>query len=106
LTLPGHCREILQRLADRLCRRIKRWLGLLIRVGIGPAYEQTLNGKGVQTAAFRALPDVWIRAEMGVVGLAAAGLPCDGLAERDWTMRRGDTSPRYTTRGDVPVAVA
>ncbi len=36
LTLPALSRENLQRLADRLRRRVLKWLGLPIRVGIGP----------------------------------------------------------------------
>jgi DNA polymerase V len=36
LTLPALKRENLQRLADRLRRRVFDWLGLPIRVGIGP----------------------------------------------------------------------
>jgi len=36
LTLPGLSRENLQRLGDRLRRKIKRWLGVPVRVGIGP----------------------------------------------------------------------
>jgi len=39
----------------------------------------------------------------GTIGVAAAGLPGD----RDWTMTRDHTSPRYTTRWDeLPVARA
>ena len=36
LTLPDLSRENLQRLGDQLRRRVKRWLGLPIRVAIGP----------------------------------------------------------------------
>jgi DNA polymerase V len=36
LTLPALSRETLWRLADRLRRRTKRWVGVPIRVGIGP----------------------------------------------------------------------
>jgi len=41
--------------------------------GIGSAYEEKLHAKGVvSAAAFRALPDPWIRREMTVVGLRTA----------------------------------
>jgi DNA polymerase V len=41
--------------------------------GIGPAYEEKLEEKGVASAAeFRSLPDPWIRKEMTVVGLRTA----------------------------------
>jgi DNA polymerase V len=41
--------------------------------GIGSAYEEKLEEKGVASAAeFRALPDPWIRSEMTVVGLRTA----------------------------------
>jgi DNA polymerase V len=36
LTLPALSRENLRRLGDRIRRRIRRWLGLPVRVGIGP----------------------------------------------------------------------
>ncbi len=123
LTLPDLKRKNLQRLADRVRRKVKRQVGVPIRVGIGPtktlakvadenakarkragwgtgtyvcpaeptleqlldcvpvgdiwgigsAYEETLQGKGVTTAAeFRDLPDPWIRKEMTVVGLRTA----------------------------------
>ena len=43
----------------------------------------------------------------GTVGLAAAGLPDSDSAGRDWTMRRQNKSPRYTTRWDeLPVVRA
>jgi len=43
----------------------------------------------------------------GTIGLAAAGLSGEGPAGRDWTMKRQNTSPRYTTRWDeLPVAMA
>jgi DNA polymerase V len=43
----------------------------------------------------------------GTVGLAAAGLPESASAGRDWTMKRQNQSPRYTTRwGELPVAAA
>ncbi len=121
--LPELSRENLSRVADRLRRRIRRHVGIPVRVGIGPtktlakvadlngkarkragwgqgtyvcpdepkreellkrvpvgdiwgigsAYEQTLQEKGVASAAeFRALPDPWIRSEMTVVGLRTA----------------------------------
>ncbi len=131
LTLPALSKENLWRVADRLRRRVLRWLGIPIRVGIGPtktlakiadenakarkrvgwgngvyvcpdeprrkellkrvpvgdiwgigsAYEKKLHEKGVGTAAaFRGLPDTWIRKEMTVVGLRTAqelrGRPC------------------------------
>ena len=49
--------------------------------GIGSAYEEKLQAKGVTSAAeFRSLPDPWIRSEMTVVGLRTAwelrGRPC------------------------------
>ena len=41
--------------------------------GIGPAYEEKLEEKGIASAAeFRALPDPWIRSEMTLVGLRTA----------------------------------
>jgi DNA polymerase V len=41
--------------------------------GVGSAYEEKLQQKGVASAAeFRALPDPWIRSEMTVVGLRTA----------------------------------
>ncbi|WP_263820589.1 Y-family DNA polymerase [Salinibacter sp.] len=121
--LPELSRENLSRVADRLRRRIRRHVGIPVRVGIGPtktlakvadenakarkragwgqgtyvcpdepkrekllrrvpvgdiwgigsAYEETLQQKGVASAAeFRALPDPWIRSEMTVVGLRTA----------------------------------
>lgn len=121
--LPDLSRENLSRLADRLRRRIRRHLGIPVRVGIGPtktlakvadenakarkragwgqgtyvcpdepereellkrvpvgdiwgigsAYEEKLQQKGVASAAeFRALPDPWIRSKMTVVGLRTA----------------------------------
>ncbi|MCS3642283.1 Y-family DNA polymerase [Salinibacter ruber] len=122
-TFPALSRENLSRLADRLRRRIRRHVGIPVRVGIGPtktlakvadlngkarkragwgqgiyvcpnepkreellqrvpvgdiwgigsAYEDKLQQKGVASAAgFRALPDPWIRSEMTVVGLRTA----------------------------------
>lgn len=42
----------------------------------------------------------------GTVGIAAAGLPGSETASRDWTMKRQNKSPRYTTRWEeLPVAV-
>ena len=134
LTLPSLNRKNLQRLADRLRRKVRRQIGVPIRVGIGPtktlakvadenakarkragwgmgtyvcpeepeleellrrvpvgdiwgigsAYEEALTEKGVASAAaFRALPDAWIRSEMTVVGLRTAqelrGRPCLAL---------------------------
>ena len=121
--LPELSRENLSRVADRLRRRIRRHIGIPVRVGVGPtktlakvadlngkarkragwgqgvyvcpdrpkrekllkrvpvgdiwgigsAYEQTLQQKGVASAAeFRALPGPWIRSEMTVVGLRTA----------------------------------
>ena len=43
----------------------------------------------------------------GTLGLAAAGLPGSDSAGREWTMKRQQKSPRYTTRWDeLPVARA
>ena len=36
LTLPALTRENLWRVGDRICRKVLRWVGLPIRVGIGP----------------------------------------------------------------------
>jgi len=122
-TFPALSRENLSRLADRLRRRIRRHVGIPVRVGIGPtktlakvadenakarkragwgqgtyvcpdepereellrrvpvgdiwgigsAYEEKLQEKGIASAAgFRALPDPWIRSQMTVVGLRTA----------------------------------
>lgn len=104
MTLQDLSRKNLWGLAGRIRRRVKRWLGVPIRVGIGPTktlakvadenakarkragwgqgtYEDTLKEKGMTSAAgFRALPDPWIRKEMTVVGLRTAwelrGRPC------------------------------
>lgn len=55
LTLPALKRENLQRLGDRIRRRVKEWLGLPIRVGIGPtktlAKVADLNGKARKQAS-------------------------------------------------------
>ena len=123
LTLPALERRNLQRLADRMRRRVRQQVGVPVRIGIGraktlakvadlnakarkregigngvyvcppepereellrrvpvgdiwgigPAYEEKLEEKGVASAAgFRDLPDPWIRSEMTVVGLRTA----------------------------------
>jgi DNA polymerase V len=43
LTLPALARENLQRLAGRLRQRVLDWLGLPIRVGIGPTKTLAKN---------------------------------------------------------------
>ncbi|WP_233992857.1 Y-family DNA polymerase [Salinibacter altiplanensis] len=123
ITLPALERERLHALGDTIRQKVLRWLGIPIRVGIGPtktlakvgdenakarkragwgqgvyvcpeepkreellqcvpvgdiwgigsAYEETLQERGVVSAAeFRALTDPWIRNEMTAQGLRTA----------------------------------
>lgn len=165
LTLPALQREELQKWADRVRRKVRRHVGVPIRVGIGPtktlakvadenakarkragwgegtyvcppepkleqllkrvsvddiwgigsAYEETLRGKGVATAAgFRTLPDSWIRSEMTVVGLRTAwelrGTPCLDLElvrpDRKTLVRSRSFGQRVETKANLREALA
>jgi DNA polymerase V len=168
-TFPGLSRENLSRLADRLRRRIRRHLGIPVRVGIGPtktlakvadlngkarkragwgqgtyvcpdepereellkrvpvgdiwgigsAYEEKLQQKGVASAAgLRALPDPWIRSEMTVVGLRTAwelrGRSCldlefvrhEGSPARKTLVRSRSFGERVETKTNLREALA
>ncbi len=163
--LPELSRENLSRVADRLRRRIRRHVGIPVRVGIGPtktlakvadenakarkragwgqgtyvcpdepkreellkrvpvgdiwgigsAYEEKLQQKGVASAAeFRALPDPWIRSEMTVVGLRTAwelqGRSCLDLElvrpDRKTLVRSRSFGERVETKANLREALA
>jgi DNA polymerase V len=73
-----------------------------------PHQESLFGRRRAEDEALTAAVDQ-INAEHGrnAIGLAAAGLPDSPTAGRDWTMKRRQTSPRYTTRWtDLPVAKA
>ena len=105
--------------ASPFVRSSRRLLDVLYRVG--PAYRKagvmlyairprrphqgSLFGRPVQDdeALMQAVDRINGTMGRGTIGVAAAGLPGD----RDWTMTRDHTSPRYTTRWDeLPVARA
>ena len=83
--------------------------------GIGTAYEEKLQAKGVTSAAeFRALPDPWIRSEMTVVGLRTAwelrGRPCLDLElvrpDRKTLVRSRSFGGRVETKANLQEALA
>lgn len=83
--------------------------------GIGSAYEQKLHEKGVGTAAaFRALPDPWIRSEMTVVGLRTTqelrGRPCLDLElvrpDQKTLIRSRSFGSRVDTKATLQQALA
>lgn len=83
--------------------------------GIGPAYEEKLEEKGVASAAeFRSLPDPWIRSEMTVVGLRTAwelrGRPCLDLElvrpDRKTLVRSRSFGDRVETKANLREALA
>jgi len=105
--------------ASPFVRSSRRLLDVLYRAG--PAYRKagvmlyairprrphqgSLFGRPVQDdeALMQAVDRINGTMGRGTIGVAAAGLPGD----RDWTMTRDHTSPRYTTRWDeLPVARA
>ena len=105
--------------ASPFVRSSRRLLDVLYRVG--PAYRKagvmlyairprrphqgSLFGRPLQDdeALMQAVDRINGTMGRGTIGVAAAGLPGD----RDWTMTRDHTSPRYTTRWDeLPVARA
>ena len=105
--------------ASPFVRSSRRLLDILYRAG--PAYRKagvmlyairprrphqgSLFGRPVQDdeALMQAVDRINGTMGRGTIGVAAAGLPGD----RDWTMTRDHTSPRYTTRWDeLPVARA
>ncbi len=68
-------------------------------------HQGSLFGRSTQDdeALMEAVDQINRTMGRGTIGVAAAGLPDD----RDWTMTRDHTSPRYTTRWDeLPVARA
>jgi DNA polymerase V len=105
--------------ASPFVRSSRRLLDVLYRAG--PAYRKagvmlyairprrphqgSLFGRPLQDdeALMQAVDRINGTMGRGTIGVAAAGLPGD----RDWTMTRDHTSPRYTTRWDeLPVARA
>ncbi|WP_251980329.1 Y-family DNA polymerase [Salinibacter ruber] len=83
--------------------------------GIGSAYEEKLQQKGVASAAgFRALPDPWIRSEMTVVGLRTAwelrGRSCLDLElvrpDRKTMVRSRSFGERVETKANLREALA
>ncbi len=105
--------------ASPFVRSSRRLLDILYRAG--PAYRKagvmlyairprrphqgSLFGRPLQDdeALMQAVDRINGTMGRGTIGVAAAGLPGD----RDWTMTRDHTSPRYTTRWDeLPVARA
>ena len=83
--------------------------------GIGSAYEETLQARGVATAAeFRGLPDPWIRSEMTVVGLRTAwelrGRSCLDLElvrpDRKTMVRSRSFGERVEAKADLRQALA
>jgi len=83
--------------------------------GVGSAYEETLQQKGVASAAgFRALPDPWIRSEMTVVGLRTAwelrGRSCLDLElvrpDRKTMVRSRSFGERVETKKNLREALA
>lgn len=83
--------------------------------GIGSAYAEHLNEHGVETAAaFRRLPDAWIRRHLTVVGLRLAmelrGTPClpleDAPQPRKSMIRSRSFSGRVHTEAELREAVS
>ncbi|MCS3632637.1 DNA polymerase V [Salinibacter ruber] len=71
-------------------------------------HQESLFGQGRKEGEdlMEAVDQINRKHGKGAVGLAAAGLPeGKGPLEREWTMKRQNQSPRYTTRWDeLPVA--